>query len=290
MWSIAVYRRALVYARVEPRADDCARIVRDELLSGVDDPSSAVYTPGWLDGIVPRLAMALNREAELDTANTWDWGQYCMEDPDHGTAIDWGNVVVAGHSFGGNQAAYISYRTPVQGAMVLDSGYDVCEASAPTSSPLSEDVYDASHPYNSSGEPALWYSTYSDASVNGRVFVYHETEPFPGISWPQLPPALQYMTTGEQDAGTLEANVGSLYAINTVTAWGAEPFVSTNQISPTSIPAYLPLAGFEPHMSLANDEHMPSTSYGYVNPMLSGPSSLQVDSTYVDVMCALGAQ
>ena len=85
--------------------DDCQRIVRNELITGRDDLASDAYSPpNRLASISHRLALALDREAELDTLNTWNWTQYCEPDPDHGTAIHWADVVVAGHSFGSSSA------------------------------------------------------------------------------------------------------------------------------------------------------------------------------------------
>lgn len=166
-------------------ATDCQRIVRDELLTGVDDPSSSAHTPAnRLGSITHRLAMALDREAALDVTNQWNWTQYCEPDPEHGTAIHWDQVVVAGHSFGGNQAAYIAYRNETAGAFVIDSGYDVCEGTLSVPNAPRPEVYeDDDSDYNTSGVEALWYETFTNATSRW-VFALHETDIFPTVVWP----------------------------------------------------------------------------------------------------------
>jgi hypothetical protein len=268
-------------------ATDCPRIVRDELLSGRDDPSSDAYTPNPLDGIVPRLAMALNTQHIADPTGGWD--DFCSPHPDHGTRIAWENIVVAGHSFGGNQAVYISYRNQVAGAFIVDSGYDVCDAELNSEA----DVLNASSPYNATGEPALWHTTFTDESPDSRIFVFHENELFPTITWDQLPPSLAYTAnTADYDATTMLPEDGALYNIEDPsctdpTCWAGEPFISTAQVETDQC-----VSVFPGHASVATDICMPPDVTGGdsvspdSNPITEDSSQLHVFHTYVEALCS----
>jgi hypothetical protein len=69
------------------------------------------------NSIVTRLHAALAYLGQHDTKG--DWSRYL-----HGSDIRWARVVVAGHSQGGGESAYIAHRTPVQGVLMFSSPVD----------------------------------------------------------------------------------------------------------------------------------------------------------------------
>lgn len=269
----------------------CADIVRQELVTGRDDPTSDAYTPNQLDGIVHRLAMALNVEHELDMADgtqDWFWDAYCTDHPVHGTAIHWDKVVLGGHSFGGNQATYISYRQPTAGVVVMDSGYDTCEA-IPPSDPYdpAPDVYDDDFSgYNLSpyADAVNWYTDQlPDESATQRVFFLHEQDIFPGVVWPTLPPSFAFLSPNAIDANSEPIGTAHYEIDLATTPWNGQPLVTTFQE-----PANGCGAALKAHASMASDLCMPNAvSGGDPVPVLTGDTStLHVFDTYVDVLCS----
>ncbi len=267
---------------------DCAGVVRSELTTGRDDLSSDAYTPvTQLDGIVHRLAMALNIQYEEDLAdlsNDEQWDSYCSPDPVSGTAIDWSNIVLGGHSFGGNQAAYISYRKPTSGVIVIDSGYDTCEAAPPDLLDPAADVYDPSSDYNTTAcDTVNWYDDYTDQSAGNRVFFLHEEDVFPGVVWPTLPPSFDYFTPSALDASS-EPLPAYHYSVDDtgVGDWAGEPIVSTAQDPAVGCSAQL-----EPHASMASNTCMPDAPMnGYPVSLGGDVSALHLFATYVEVLCS----
>lgn len=273
-------------------SDDCSGTVREELLTGRDDPTDATYTPQQLDGIVHRVAMALEQEHEADVNGVWQWDQYCAPDPVDGTKIDWAHVVVGGHSFGGNQAAYISYRHPTSGALVVDSGHDACDALLPDPMNLQVDVYeDTGSDYNLSpdGDAALWVKGTGpdgDQSPGSRVFFLHEQDIFPGVVWPELPASFDYLTPGALDVYG-QPLAASHYEVDVASGgWSGQPIVSTFQEPATACPngpETLP-----EHASMAADNCMPPSAAGgaTVHPVFGDSSTLHLFDTYVDALCS----
>jgi hypothetical protein len=69
------------------------------------------------DSILTRLRRALHYLTVKDSQG--DWQQYL-----HGSSIDWGRIVVAGHSQGGGESAYIAHVHRVRGALMFSSPVD----------------------------------------------------------------------------------------------------------------------------------------------------------------------
>ena len=112
----------------------CFFAVSQELLTGVDDPSTD-YPAHPMRGIEGKLALALEHLYEEDvntsglTNGLWDWNQYCEED-----RIRWDRIETGGFSLGANAAAYISYLHPGSdhppgntiGVLAVDAGAPTC--------------------------------------------------------------------------------------------------------------------------------------------------------------------
>ena len=262
--------------------NDCTRILRDELLSGRDVPTHPVHTPRQLDGLVHRLAMALQREHTedlADTVNHWHWEQYCSPDPEHGTAIHWENIVLGGHSLGANQAVYVSYRNPTHGVIVAEAGYDTCDVE-PFSTPAQ--AFDPSHPYNNTGQPSLFYTSFTDQSPDARVYFLHETENYPSATYPVLPPSFAHLTPN--DINTAGQALGtSAYFVDTAnTTWSGQTFVFTDQAPTTEC-----IGPFSFHVSVAADACMPPSAAGgvEVDPVMGDSSTLHLFNPYVEALC-----
>jgi hypothetical protein len=91
---------------------DCYAAVQQNRLDGSHPNRWSAISPA--DAIIPRLIAAL---AELERiAPEGEWGRFCSA----GT-VRWSELVVAGHSQGGGQAAFIAHAQPVRGALMFSA-------------------------------------------------------------------------------------------------------------------------------------------------------------------------
>jgi hypothetical protein len=265
-----------------PCTTDCTEAMRRELITGTDETASP-FVPERLQSLSYRIGMLIDELVGDDLAdngvNDHGWEQLCTPDPDHGTAITWSDLVVAGHSMGGNQATYISYAHATHGAFIVESGYDVCEAATITTL---ADIYDPNHDYNDPawGEPVSYYTTLTDQSPGKRVFAMHKTDPFPTCVYPDFPPSF---------TDHLASNPVSEYDVEVAaTPFTLEEVITTSQwpVDPKDCTAELP-----EHQSLAIDQCMPtgfSSEAEALNPdTTDSTSSLYLFETYLEAMCSL---
>jgi hypothetical protein len=262
---------------------DCIEYVRDELWTGRDNVDSDAHTPHQLDGLEHRLGMALNQEYEADVANVWEWDRFCTPDPVAGTSVNWDQVLVGGHSLGANQATYISYRTRTHGALIVEAGYDFCEVEPFTAI---ANVHDPSHPYNSTGKEADFYSKYAtapfgDESADLRVFFLHEDEVYPTEEWDVLPPSFAWLTPGDVNASNQPLGA-SHFQVDGPGSYVDEVFVTTNQVPGC------PSANFPSHGSMASDDCLPDAASGSntADPSGLGTSSIHLFDAYVGALCS----
>ncbi|QNE46837.1 hypothetical protein F1C58_07920 [Glaciihabitans sp. INWT7] len=81
---------------------------------------SAVSSVDPANSILNRLTMALAHLASVDPAG--QWGRYI----DHGE-VDWSRIVLAGHSQGGGESAYIAHLHLVHGVLMFSSPVETNE-------------------------------------------------------------------------------------------------------------------------------------------------------------------
>lgn len=93
----------------------CYTAVQRNRLDGSDPTTFSSVNPA--NSIVSRLRESLRHLQRVDVAGHWQ--QYLS-----GGGIDWANVVVAGHSQGGGEAAYISHIHAVRGVLMFSSPVD----------------------------------------------------------------------------------------------------------------------------------------------------------------------
>ena len=90
------------------------QVQRNRLDGSAPSPVSSVNPA---NSIVARLLESLRHLQRVDVAGRWQ--QYLP-----GGRIDWANIVVAGHSQGGGEAAYISHLHAVRGVLMFSSPVD----------------------------------------------------------------------------------------------------------------------------------------------------------------------
>jgi Alpha/beta hydrolase family len=93
----------------------CYTEVQRNRLDGSEPTRFSSVNPA--NSIVNRLRVSLRHLQRVDPAGRWQ--QYVT-----GSAIDWANIVVAGHSQGGGEAAYISHIHAVRGVLMFSSPVD----------------------------------------------------------------------------------------------------------------------------------------------------------------------
>ena len=93
----------------------CYTHVQRNRLDGSDPSPVSSVNPA--NSIVARLLDSLRHLQSADVAGRWQ--QYLP-----GGRIDWANIVVAGHSQGGGEAAYISHIHAVRGVLMFSSPVD----------------------------------------------------------------------------------------------------------------------------------------------------------------------
>jgi pimeloyl-ACP methyl ester carboxylesterase len=91
---------------------DCYTEVQRNRLDGSDPSRFSSVNPA--NSIVTRLRDSLLHLQRVDASGNWQ--QFV-----HGHTIDWQNIVVAGHSQGGGEAAFISHLHPVRGVLMFSS-------------------------------------------------------------------------------------------------------------------------------------------------------------------------
>jgi pimeloyl-ACP methyl ester carboxylesterase len=116
---------------------DCYAAVQQNRFDGTDPNGWSAIQPQ--DSILSRLRSALAHLRETDPSG--GWARYGT-----GEHVDWKNIVVAGHSQGGGQSAFIAHRHRVHGAIMF-------------SSPVQTDA----------GIPATWLTTKS-ATPASRMY------------------------------------------------------------------------------------------------------------------------
>ncbi|HMH59384.1 MAG TPA: hypothetical protein VK537_09400 [Galbitalea sp.] len=93
----------------------CYTEVQRNRLDGSNPSQFSSVNPA--NSIVSRLRDSLLHLQRVD--RTGNWEQFL-----HGNTIDWQNIVVAGHSQGGGEAAYISHLHSVRGVLMFSSPVD----------------------------------------------------------------------------------------------------------------------------------------------------------------------
>jgi hypothetical protein len=91
---------------------DCYATVQQNRLNGTHPSVWSAIAPR--DSIVNRLRAALGHLRQADPSG--DWSRYAT-----GNRIHWNRIVVAGHSQGGGQSAFIAHEHRVQGALMFSS-------------------------------------------------------------------------------------------------------------------------------------------------------------------------
>jgi hypothetical protein len=91
---------------------DCYTEVQRNRLDGSDPSQFSAVNP--TNSIISRLRDSLLHLERVDASGHWQ--QFL-----HHNAIDWRNVVVAGHSQGGGEAAFISHLHSVRGVLMFSS-------------------------------------------------------------------------------------------------------------------------------------------------------------------------
>jgi hypothetical protein len=119
---------ALDYSNTGPsvqatcRADpDCYTAVQRNRLDG--SHASAFSSVAPTDSILVRLHAAISYLKSHDSQG--GWGRYAQ-----GSTINWGRIVVAGHSQGGGESAYISHLHKVRGALMFSSPVETTDGIA----------------------------------------------------------------------------------------------------------------------------------------------------------------
>jgi pimeloyl-ACP methyl ester carboxylesterase len=91
---------------------DCYGTVQRNRFDGSDPSSYSSINPK--DSILTRLRSALRYLGTDDPHG--DWGRYMT-----GSAVSWSRIVVAGHSQGGGQSAFIAHEHKVRGAIMFSA-------------------------------------------------------------------------------------------------------------------------------------------------------------------------
>ena len=112
----------------------CYTAVQRNRLDGSNPTAVSSVNPA--NSIIGRLQDALRHLQRVDAAGRWQQYQ-------SGGSIDWANIVVAGHSQGGGEAAYISHIHAVRGVLMFsapvesDRGVQASWMSSPGATPAS---------------------------------------------------------------------------------------------------------------------------------------------------------
>lgn len=266
----------------------CNEAVRQEMLTGVDDPITppeydhalfdvngnslsesleAGYEAQYLSSIRQRIARGLNGLAEEDTNGDWEWEQYCTPDDTNGTKIQWDSVVIGGFSMGASMAEYIGYTKSTAGVFGAEGHGDYCDVATVTVTP----------PVASGGQPAPWVAG-SPATPDGswRVALHVGSSqltsgnmPLDANDWPASFAPLGLLALGESVQDLEDPN-------------GPDPFVwqqeviSTNHNTDTH----------EKHGAMGSDLHMVGPDEA-PRPPGSGTAELVLFDAYLSAMCDL---
>jgi hypothetical protein len=272
---------------------DCANILHEELLTGIDDPRTPPddtprffmnepYVPGYegryWSGIERRATRALQALYEDDMAdnsvNDHQWDAYCEPDDTHGSQLRWEEVVIAGMSMGATQAMHTYYTEPELTRIFTIEGFgDWCEVEPGSAS---------------TGEPAPYY--YSDWSAGtfaeppcGRKFsAFH----WLNERWPQ-------QDNRYKDSPQTYEPLG--YSFNTLD----EPHdYDTNGHSPVDgevmVTSQEPVTPNGYHGSMAADDNLPKAYSGSQvagdpgTQGSTGTESVYLFDGYLYGMCSLG--
>jgi hypothetical protein len=228
--------------------DECAYQMRMERLTGVDNPNTPDHVVPPETAIVYRLLEVLQELEAWDTADLWDFEEYCVDSLGgcstipNGPWLDrihWDRIVLAGFSHGAGYGHLVSLLTEVDGIVSIDGGNDRCAlSSTPNDNRASSYLQDLG---------SIWSQTGGGSPGNGEFAAIHQVHAFNGMVSPEIVPDsypyVQLYTTVHQLDGTGAASLPL-----------ASNVLRTNQNWPNT--DCLTVLGY--HGSMATDNCMPT--------------------------------
>ena len=109
---------------------NCAGLMREEVLRGVDVALTSTVDVARGDSILIRLYRVLQHLNAIDPAGGWSSYYIPAVGGIRSTNIIWENIIFGGFSQGGGHSAFISRKRQVHGLFVLDGANDTCDGPA----------------------------------------------------------------------------------------------------------------------------------------------------------------